>query len=417
MVDSWCRPDALELQPDVRHHSRMMLHTPSVKHVSRTWSEPSLRRPASMLGFPLMVSLVLVGCDTSPPATSLPAPPLTSCSSKPASRWAVRGPARDSVLIGGGLTTAGLAVDGDWIFVFDRYQANVSRFSLTDNVREDFGRVGQGPGELTAMDRGWAFESGWNTSWIDARRDTVVLFDGAKVLILSPDGGFRGQLDDLAESISGVSFVRRVRWIDGEAVVDIESRGGREPTNERQMRIWAFSEEESRQLHSLTLTPLPKDARGARFQGMREAVPSWDTGNGCVAITDGGSSWVLGGSLGSPSLDTLRFDLGERQLTADYSEAELLAESGATQSRLPEPAMPMRVRDLVIDPDGWVWLWPIQPAPKIFTGEEVIRISLETHRVEWDTVPGFPRAFGPPGSFYVTRAEGNGAATLLRLEF
>lgn len=230
-------------------------------------------------------------------------------------------------------------------------------------------------------------------------------------------GEFLEQLVDFRSIITGLSFVRRVRSVDGEVVIDIESRGGSEPADERRIRIWAFADGGPRQLHSVDLPPLPKDGRGVRFQGVREAGPSWDTRLGCVAITDGGSPWILGGSLGAPALDTLRFSLDDRELPADPDEAELLARAGGTQRRPPEPVLPRRIRDLIIDPDGWVWLWPIQPSPKPFSGQEVVRISMETHRVEWDTVPGFARAFGPPGSFYVTRVDASGARTLLRMEY
>jgi hypothetical protein len=48
-------------------------------------------------------------------------------------------------------------------------------------------------------------------------------------------------------------------------VIDIESRGGRELTDERRIRIWAFSDGEPRQLHSLALRRSSDDGGKVRF--------------------------------------------------------------------------------------------------------------------------------------------------------
>lgn len=56
--------------------------------------------------------------------------------------------------------------------------------------------------------------------------------------------------------------------------------------------------------------------------------------------------------------------------------------------------------DLILDPDGFVWLLPVQPDQPVPGGVEVLRVPLGGGSVVTDTVPAFPRAFGPPGVYF-----------------
>jgi hypothetical protein len=74
------------------------------------------------------------------------------------------------------------------------------------------------------------------------------------------------------------------------------------------------------------------------------------------------------------------------------------------------------VRDLVLDPDGYVWLLPVQPSPRIPDGVEVVRAPLGGGSAVLDTVPAFPRAFGAPGVYYAETRGPDGAIHVVRFQ-
>jgi len=78
------------------------------------------------------------------------------------------------------------------------------------------------------------------------------------------------------------------------------------------------------------------------------------------------------------------------------------------------PALPLRVYDLVADPDGWVWILPVQPPDGTRGGLEVLRVSIGHGQGIIDTAPAFPRAFGPEGTIYGTRRDRERLARLAR---
>lgn len=154
-------------------------------------------------------------------------------------------------------------------------------------------------------------------------------------------------------------------------------------------------EEEDHALIQLGLVPVDRKM-GA---GPAQARPLWDSEGGCVVASDGVEPLLVHASLGSGRQDTMEVPLPDRADRAEYYEERMegLLPPG---TRLEKPSAAARVQDLIIDPDGFVWLLPVQPRESIPGGVEVVRVPLDGGPAVRDTVRAFPRAFGEPGVFY-----------------
>lgn len=168
-----------------------------------------------------------------------------------------------------------------------------------------------------------------------------------------------------------------------------------------QVRRWADGTESK--VLEFQVAAYPHDHMGARFRGPNQAVPLWDVAGSCTVASDGASPWLVVASLDGRDADTLAIDLPDRE-PAGYDRsalAELSAMAGGGR-HIPEPTAIRRISGLILDPDGHVWLLPIQPDPAPEGGVEILRISIATGEMVVDTVPAFPAAFGPPGVYFAT---------------
>jgi hypothetical protein len=117
-----------------------------------------------------------------------------------------------------------------------------------------------------------------------------------------------------------------------------------------------------------------------------------------VVASDGAEPLLVYAPVGGRQ-DTARVPLPER-VDRNENYAQKLGGVVPSGFQLDEPSAPARLIDMVLDPDGFVWLLPVQPDDRIPGGLEVIRVPLGGGVAVTDTVPAFPRAFGPPGVYY-----------------
>jgi hypothetical protein len=146
-------------------------------------------------------------------------------------------------------------------------------------------------------------------------------------------------------------------------------------------------------LLQLDLVPV----RGKSGVGPAQALPLWDSNGRCVVASDGAEPLLIYATLGGRQ-DSVPIPIPDR---VDRNERYADKLGGLVPpGGLAPPTAPTRIVDLVLDPDGFVWLLPVQQDQPIPGGVEVLRVPLGRGAAVMDTVPAFPRAFGPPGVYY-----------------
>lgn len=355
----------------------------------------------------LTISLALA-CVESPERAPTGAFP-TECLSHQPSRWT--GPWSDAPTLMGDIGTtgaAGVAVADSELFVFQRSLGEVWRLDLRGTRLGSFGREGPGPGEVAV--RGWTrVLSHGRASWLGIAGDTVFLFDGNQLQFFTTVGTYLGRARAFDDALRGTLFFsKRIRPTPAGTLIDVEQRRGASRSLAPQARpytLFLLTDTATRPVLSIELPPLPTDEHGAQHQSLREAQPVWDMAGSCIVVSDGSSPWLLVSSLDGSLLDTVRYPLPRRTVAPDDDETSRLQQRlGVARRRSVPPALPLGVRDLSVDPDGWVWILPVQPTAGLDGRVEVLRVPIGMGRTVFDTVPAFPIAFGSDGAFFgVTR--------------
>lgn len=367
----------------------------------------------------LAVLLLLAACGRAPDPP--PAKPVAAaCVSRPeGSRWA--GDYRESARFGdtdeealGGWGLGGIAATEQAVYVLETEAASLWLLRPDLSVIRRVGRDGEGPGEWHPSGAGFL---GGSARWVSASGDRVRLFEPTRIQEFDANGRFRRVVLNVTEK-TGISFMQSRFVHVGDTLFYssggydpmpglIRTRGKGQPGQLREvvdgrypwtvrMRVDA----EDRPLVQVGLTRLSNERMGL---GPAHARPLWDTNGGCVVVSDGERPMLVYAPVGGRQ-DTLAVPVPDRvERAADY--AEMMGGLGLPDGRLEEPASPTRIRDLVLDPDGWVWLETVRPRDRTFRGVEVVRVPLGGGHAVLDTVPAFPRAFGGPGEYY---AEING---------
>lgn len=376
----------------------------------------------SILMVPLLVA---AGCDrkTDPlPASTRPV--AAACVSRPeGSRWA--GEYAQTAVFGdsegeelAGITIAGIAAADSQVYVLDSKRAALWLLRPDLQVVRRVGRDGRGPGEWRPF--GGASQGG-SMRWVSASANGVRMFDGERIQEFRPDGRFRRVFLNGAMR-AGVSPMQSRQAFVGDtllysaggydAMASISTGGptrrevvdGRNPWWVR-MRVG----DQERAVLQLRLTPLRKVTLGPA-----QARPLWDTNGACVVASDGAGPLLVYAPLGGRQ-DTVTVPLPDRVVQAgDY--ADKMGGILPPGTRLEQPSAPTRVRDLIVDPDGFVWLLPVQPAAGIPGGVEVVRVPLGGAAVMMDTVPAFPRAFGGPGVYFAETRGPDGEILVARYD-
>jgi hypothetical protein len=303
------------------------------------------------------------------------------------------------------------------LFVYQRRIGEVWRLDLAGRQLGSFGREGRGPGEFAVRGETRVQTHG-RASWLDVSGDTVAVFDGNDVQWFTRTGDYWGHARALHDMFKGLLFFsKRIRVVSGGVLVDVEQRTGVSWTPEPQARpygIWFVGETSFRRTFAVELPPLPREKNGAQYQSLREAQPLWDLTQRCVVVSDGSSPWLWVAALDETFVDTLQIPLPQREARESEDEATLMRRMGASRRRSIPPALPLHVRDLAIDPDGWVWLLLLPAEPGLAEGLEVLRVPIGRGEAVVDTVPAFPVAFGPPGTFYGIVRDSDGYRRLAR---
>jgi hypothetical protein len=314
--------------------------------------------------------------------------------------------------------TYGLVAKGNRLIGFDGALSRISILDDAYSIVNSFGREGQGPGEFAPPHRSeGAWPRGTRADWIDARNDSVFVFDGSRLQVFSTEGRLLEPRFRLEAVLQGrrALFSSRIRLTGSTILLDVERQGGNpQPgvADGRSFTIWRVPHDgEPEVVWSMPLQVLPKTDRGSNYFGPTEAYPVWDTQNGCLVVSNGGLPFLVVGSIKSGRFDTLGLRLPPRAPQRVAEVEELLAKSG-DPARVPDPVLPRRIRRLVISPDGWIWIEPVQPAN--LSGLEVIRVNLATSQQRTDTVPFFPSFFGQPGEIFSVARLNNGSYAIRR---
>jgi hypothetical protein len=339
-----------------------------------------------------------------------PAALAAECTSRRVPRWTGPwGPVHGFIGDPGTDGSAGVAFGDSTLFVFERRLGEVRLFDVGGVPSGSFGREGQGPGEF--MVRGFTrllprvvLEP--ISSWIDLRGDTVAVFDGNAIQRFTSRGMYVDEVDGLAKALSGsLRFSRRIRLVPEGVVIDVEARTGERAGGEDRPRpygVWLVTDSSASRVVSLNLRPLPRPKVGRfrpSYEGPLEAQPIWDLLGGCVVVSDGSSPWLLVANLHGGRVDTIPIPLPMRR--------------PASSRKTVDPSTPMHLSDLIADPDGWIWILPVQADGRLRADTlEILRVGIGLGVAVFDTVPAFPTAFGPPGVAFGTRRDADGNTRL-----
>lgn len=385
-------------------------------------------KPSSILLVPLLLA---AGCDRKavPPAT--PARPVAgACVSHPeGSRWAgeytataVFGDSQEEEI--SGIVLAGISTTDSMVYVLESNRAALWLLKPDLTVIRRAGREGRGPGEWRPF--GPSNEGG-PMQWVHASATGVRLFEGERIQEFDQEGRFRRILVNAALE-AGISRVQsRLAFVGdtllystgGYDVLGSIARGrkgavpGREdPVGGRspwwvRMRVGTDSHDVLR----LGLVPLHRKAG----VGPAQALPLWGANGTCVVASDGAEPILVYARLGDSRQDTVPVPLPDRVDRPENYSGDM---GGLLPSnvRLGQPSAAARVKDLVIDPDGFVWLRPVQPRDGVSGGVEILRVPLGGGQAVYDTVPAFPRAFGNPGVYFAETHDSDGAILVVRYE-
>jgi len=386
---------------------------------------------AARLLAPLAAVLAATACDRgAEPPRAAARPVAAACVSRPeGSRWA--GVYRQTAVFGnseeeemGGIVLAGIAATDSTVYVMESGRAALWMLRPDLSLVRRVGRQGHGPGEWVPFG---PVNQGGSMKWVHASAAGVRLFEGERIQEFAPDGRFRRVLVNGALQAGISPLQSRLGFVGdtllystgGYDVMASVARGGEgtaarrdDPVGGRSLwRVRMRAGKDDHAVLQLGLTPLPRRAG----VGPAQALPLWDANGACVAASDGAEPLLVYAPLAGGAQDTVAVPLPDRAARPeDY--AEKMKGVLKPGMELPRPSAAARVRDLALDPDGFVWLLPVQPARRIAGGVEIVRVPLGGGRAVLDTVPAFPRAFGAPGVFYAETYSPDGAIHVVRYQ-
>jgi len=377
-----------------------------------------MRRVASTL----LLALAAAACGRPEPREVGSAPSGPACASRPGgSRWAgtyraagVFGDTDEEALTG--IVLAGIAATDRAVYVLELGHPRLWLLRPDLTPVRTVGREGRGPGE-------WKFfppaAQGGSMGWVNADSTGIRLFDGTRVQEFGPEGSFR-RLATTERAAAGISPGQsRLRYAGGALLY---SAGGYDAMGVAHRRaepvggksLWTVRAREGSREHVVLTLGLVPLRRGAGL-GPTQARPLWDAHGECVVAADGAGPLLVSASVHGGRQDSANVALPERWGNA-ASDAAGLQGALPPGVRVEPPTAPVRVRDLILDPDGYAWLLPVQPAERVPAGVEVVRVEVASGRSVRDTVPAFPRAFGPPGVFYAETYAQDGAIHVVRYD-
>jgi len=292
------------------------------------------------------------------------------------------------------------------LYVFDGAATRVLVFDdrLT-SVVDSFGNQGQGPGEFQSG--GFASvpsEYGPRRWLMPAEHDELIIFDGDRVQRFGADGRYLGPATSATLGEPGLTpSSPRFGWAHDSLYF---FAGGYDSwyqaiSGDTSPAFYARVEARGRrsELMAMPLPPLPTGPTEA--VGPRQARPLWAVGPKCLWATDGSRPVFHRVRRDGTARDSiaLHLDLPDPIARADTTVARLLRETGSPSRSFPEPSALWRMRDLLFDPAGRLW---IRLNPRHASDSDVAVAVLDPASGETVgfAVPAFPLAFGAPGVFY-----------------
>jgi hypothetical protein len=260
--------------------------------------------------------------------------------------------------------------------------------------------------------------------FLDATDSALYVFDGKVVTALSHSGAPLGNTHLIPTGFAPFSVVG-MQSVGANLLFGVDSANP--STEQRRLQIW------STPLKGGTTTRVPFDIElraatgGVMVIGAGNPRPLWAASGRCLVATDGENEFIVRHSLDAPGSDTIRlphFDVKQHDVGDDAARASaLLGSLRAKMGKTAGGAVPsggalgvLRWTDMVVDPDGYVWieLWRDPAVPK--APVRVYRVDLASGSVEKDVLPAFPVAFGHPGSYYARATDPTGTLYLARYE-
>ena len=326
----------------------------------------------------------------------------TACASRPeGSRWAADytehgsfGDSNDEWI----QLVAGLEFTGERLIVYDALSSRIIELSPDLTHVNTWGREGRGPGELIP------YPNLARSARVGATANGLAVFDAFAIHLFDSSRRFSGYLMKVGDTGLDTE-ASRIRITEEGILYDF---GGYAHMN-RTMRgtsplltVRYRTPIGHKDLLSVRTAAIPTE--GPVLITRHQPKPLWDYAVGCVVAVSGYEDFVVATNLNGADVDTIPVPLSAPDPVRDSLPSFL---GRGLQSK---PTAPIKIRDVIIDPDGYAWLLPAAQEDGLANtrGVEIVRVSLQTGVVVHDTVPAFPTEFGVVGNYYAVVLDKSG---------
>jgi hypothetical protein len=273
------------------------------------------------------------------------------------------------------------------VVVYDAASARILVLSPDLAPVGQFGRPGRGPGELQPLP--YFRYPPPPTKVLSVSRDGHLgVYDGVTVHRFAPDGGFEGYAPGFVRNSVPTFGMIGIALADDGLLVGVDTR----TRQHRELQTRVVSAASVRVLFALPLAPVPPTT-----ESPIQARPQWATRGDFVYAGDGEKDLLLRYQLSTGRLDSV--SLPDPGLRGQESRPELPRLPTGEPRPVGAPTAVWRWENLVVDPDGFIWISPrdrdLQRAVKV-----TAIVDPQSKRVWMVGLPAYPRTFGPPGVFY-----------------
>ena len=301
------------------------------------------------------------------------------------------------------------------VFVYDAGNANVLRFDDDLRLLDRIGREGRGPGEFSYQ----RINAG---DWITADDSSIYVLDTRTLSVFDFGGAFKGYATREIPPPLPERPVRRIAAPSGRVLYAVDVIDGESGT--RTLETWRIEPSRPHTLVRVDTMPTVPRSGGRVIRAtllILQGDPLWAVGRRCVYISDGASEWILRVDIHTNRSDTL-FLPARPAPEPTESDREWLENARAALGRIGrtphtekvEPTARLKWDDLVIDPDGYIWLEPWRPPSMEEESLAAWIVDPATGAVDSILVPTFPDAFLPGGAFVSRTYDRAERVTLLR---
>ncbi|HSJ24671.1 MAG TPA: hypothetical protein VK929_08400 [Longimicrobiales bacterium] len=286
-----------------------------------------------------------------------------------------------------------MAAAGDSVlYVYDIESSRIVILTAELNYVSDFGRRGSGPGEL-------AWQSITGGQQIGVVGEHVAVHDLRAVQLFGSDGSFVAFHPAVAANMSLLSR-EIVAFAGGEDSLRLIRRQAR-PDTVYSLEYLVATVDSLTQHAMLHGAQVPVTPQGWRvWTGLpRQARPIGTLHGACAYMQDGGAGPLVRHNAVTGLRDSIYLPTMDVPSVSPAERAHVRA--GAQRFNVDMgnlvPTELTRWIDIKVDPDGHIWLRAWMPS-----WDEVAAVVISPSTGEHITValPGFPIAFGPPGSFF-----------------